>query len=104
MKSFYVVQNEPVGKVLISGRALAHRKLDARQKAAIAGAILAGDAALKLTASQLAKLLGVNAAYVALAAELSPGKRQAIASGADDTSFAMLKQHHAHSEKLAKVG
>jgi hypothetical protein len=77
---------------IISGRALAHRKLDARQKAAIAAEILNGEAAIRLTARQLATLLGVNLSYVAIAAQLTPGKREAIAKGKDETSFALLKR------------
>ena len=77
---------------IISGRALAHRKLDARQKAAIAAEILNGEAAISLTARQLATLLGVNLNYVAIAAQLSPHKREAIARGTDETAFALLKR------------
>jgi hypothetical protein len=101
----FLVQKEPTSKVVIRGLSLSHRKMSAMQKGAIGGAALAGDVAIELTATQLAKLLGVSVAYIALAAKLSPSKRAAIASGRDETSFATLKQHNGHSEvKFAAVG
>ncbi len=74
----------------INGRSLVHRHLNARQKAAIVAQILEGEVAIKLTARQLAQLLGVSAVYIRTAAKFSPAKRCAIASGKDSTSFTTL--------------
>ena len=54
------------------------------------GYILAGEIALRLSVRQLAALFGVSERYIHLARELSSGKRQAIANGLDQTSFAAL--------------
>lgn len=74
----------------VHGRSLAHRRLDARQRAAIAAQILSGEVEIKLSACQVAMLCGVSAPYVAAAAQLSPAKREAIAQGKDATSFTTL--------------
>jgi hypothetical protein len=74
----------------ISGRGLSHRRLDARQRAAIAADVLAGLAVIKPTARQVADMFGVSVAYIGIAKQLSPAKRRAIASGKDSTSFVAL--------------
>lgn len=75
---------------VLSGRGLSHRRLDARQRAALAADVLAGSATIKLTARQLANLLSVSVPYIALAASLTPEKREAILKGLDPTSFTVL--------------
>lgn len=78
------------GNRVVKGHSLVHCKLDARQRAAIAAQILEGDVAIRLSTRQLAQLVGVSVPYVAAAKQLSPAKRQAIASGRDSMSFAAL--------------
>jgi hypothetical protein len=57
----------------------------------MAADILDGSLVLKPSRRQLANLLNVSAAYIAVAAQLSPEKRKAIIAGRDDTtSFARL--------------
>jgi hypothetical protein len=85
----YSLENGKASRVVL-GRGLRNRRLDARQRAAIAADILAGEIALRLSVRQLAALFGVSERYVHLARELSSGKRQAIANGLDQTSFAAL--------------
>jgi hypothetical protein len=85
----YSLENGKASRVVL-GRGLRNRRLDARQRAAIAADILAGEIALRLSVRQLAALFGVSERYIHLARELSSGKRQAIASGLDQTSFAAL--------------
>src|SRR3979409_79130 len=89
----YLVNNldssQPLPRVL-SGCALAHRKLDARQRAAIAAQLYEGEITLDLSLRQLCALVGVSAPYVRVARQLSPEKRAAIASGSDPASFVPL--------------
>jgi hypothetical protein len=81
----YSLENGKASRVVL-GRGLRNRRLDARQGAAIAADILAGEIALRLSVRQMAALFGVSD----VARELSSGKRQAIANGLDQTSFAAL--------------
>jgi hypothetical protein len=87
--NMYSLENGKASRV-VSGRGLRHRRLDARQRAAIAADILAGEIALRPSIRQLAALFDVSEVYIRLARELSSGKRRAIANGLDQTSFALL--------------
>jgi hypothetical protein len=89
--SIYVI-GKPQASVL-SGVSLAHRKLDARQRAAIVAQILLGEKAFSLSKAQLMRLLGVNWKYVGVALELSSYRREGIINGKDETSFALLANH-----------
>lgn len=81
--------NSPPPRV-ISGRSLVHRKLSAPQKAAIAARLLAGEAIIQLSTTQLRQFLGVSVSYIRAASQLTPAKREAIANGTDKTSFTIL--------------
>jgi hypothetical protein len=72
------------------GKSLAHRKLDKRQRACLAANLADGLAEFRPTIIQAAMLLGVSAAYVAQARQLTPAKRTAILDGRDSTSFGTL--------------
>ena len=72
---------------VLSGRGLAHRRLNKRQRAVLAADVVDGLVTVQLTAKQVAQLLGVSAPYIALAQQFTPEKRAAIMSGKDDTSF-----------------
>ena len=80
---------------VLSGRGLAHRRLNARQRAALAADVVDGIVTIQLTLKQMAQIFGVSAPYIALAQQLTPEKRAAILSGKDDTSFAGLLNPHA---------
>jgi hypothetical protein len=88
----YLVENlnTSASPRVICGRGLLHRKLDARQRAAIAVQLLVGEAAIEMSSAQLARLLGVSVPYIRAARQLSSSKRQAIADGKDRTPFAIL--------------
>jgi hypothetical protein len=75
---------------VISGRGIAHRQLDKRQRACLGADVADGVAVLQLSIRQLARLLGVCEQYIRAAQQLSPHKRGAILSGQDTTSFAVL--------------
>jgi hypothetical protein len=75
---------------VLSGRGLAHRHLNKRQRAVLAADVVDGIVTVQLSAKQVAQLLAVSVPYLALAQQLSPKKRAAILSGKDDTSFAGL--------------
>jgi hypothetical protein len=79
----------PTPKV-ISGRSLAHRQWDKRQRACLAADVIEGLTTITPTQIQVAALLGVSPAYVQIAHKLDPGKRAAIQRGWDSTSFATL--------------
>jgi hypothetical protein len=93
--TLYVLSRPDVnnGPQVLSGISLAHTKLSARQLAAIIAQVALGETGIKLSVSQLIKSLGCNQSYVWLAMQLSPGKRAAIASGTDETSFIVLANH-----------
>jgi hypothetical protein len=74
----------------IVGRGLAHRHLDARQRACLAADVLDGAVQLDPSQKQLAEIFGISAPYIQVARKLSPGKRAAILRGWDPTSFADL--------------
>jgi hypothetical protein len=74
----------------IIGAGLAHRHLDARQKAVLVASILAGETTFSPSMKQLASCFNVSATYIAIAQKLSPGKRAAILRGLDPVSFAEL--------------
>jgi hypothetical protein len=59
----------------VQGRALAHRKLTASQRALIAADLVRGDATLRPTVTQAATLVGVSAAYVRLALGIAAPER-----------------------------
>jgi hypothetical protein len=89
----YLVRNFDSSQRLppvLSGLALAHRKLDARQRAAIAAQAYEAEIGIDLSLRQLCMLLGVSAPYVRVARSLSPEKRAAIAGGSDPASFVPL--------------
>jgi hypothetical protein len=88
----YLVEKENASgwRPVISGRALAHRRLNARQRAAMAAQLLEQEVVIDFSASQVAQLMGVSLPYVQAARQLSPEKREAIADGRDSTSFANL--------------
>jgi hypothetical protein len=75
---------------VLSGRGLAHRHLNKRQRAVLAADVVDGVATVQLTAKQVAQLLGVSTVYIALAQQFTPEKRAAILNGKDDTSFVAL--------------
>jgi hypothetical protein len=75
---------------VISGRGLAHRRLNARQRAVLAADVVDGMVTIQLSAKQVAQLLGVSVPYITLAQQFAPEKRTAILGGKDDTSFAGL--------------
>jgi hypothetical protein len=74
----------------LDGRALVHRKLDARQRACIAVALINGELALRPSARQAAQVTGASLAYLGAARKLSESKRHAIIEGKDSTSIAAL--------------
>jgi hypothetical protein len=76
-------ETTPPARVIISGRSLAHRKMSAGQKAALAAEILSGEVAIKLSVRQLSQLIGVSAPYIKSAGRLTKAKRASLASGTD---------------------
>ena len=72
----------------LDGRALRH--LDARQKACLAANILAQPGPFHPTVNQLANMLHVSPAYIAVARQMSSAKRAAILAGSDKSSFVPL--------------
>jgi hypothetical protein len=74
----------------IKGAGIGNRHANKRQLAAMAAAILAGDAGFKPSMRQLAQIFGVNVVYIGLAQQFSPAKRKAIIAGEDVTSFTAL--------------
>jgi hypothetical protein len=74
----------------IAGRGLAHRHLDARQRATWAADVLDGTVQFTPSQKQLADLFGVSIPYTQAARKLSPGRRAAIQRGWDPVSFADL--------------
>jgi hypothetical protein len=86
----YLVQDprtSPTARV-ISRYSLVHRRLDARQRTAIAADILTGHIAIKLPMRQLAHLVSVSAPYIRATSQLSREMRQLIADGERSMSFA----------------
>jgi hypothetical protein len=79
----------PTPKVL-TGRSLAHRRLDKRQRAILAANVLDKLTVFDPSQKQIAEMFGVSVVYVQLACGLSPGKREAILRGWDKTPFAAL--------------
>jgi hypothetical protein len=75
---------------IIKGRGIANRHADKCQLAAMAASFLEHDDDFEPSARQLSQVFGVSLAYIAVARELSPETRKAIASGKDSTSFAVL--------------
>jgi hypothetical protein len=75
---------------VISGRALAKRRLDARQRAAMAAQVHEHEVVIDISVCQLAQLFRVSVPYIVAARQLSPAKRDAIVNGGDQTSFAAL--------------
>ena len=88
----YIVNNSKASASprVISGRSLVHQRLNARQKAAIAASVLAGEAVIKLSARQVAAVLGTHATYIRAASQLSPEMRRSIVDGRDQISFTGL--------------
>ena len=74
----------------IVGRGLAHRHLDARQRAVLVANVLDGLAVFTPSQKQLAAIFGVSVTYIMAAQRLSPGRRAAVLRGWDTTSFAEL--------------
>jgi hypothetical protein len=79
----------PPTKTII-GRGLAHRHLDARQKACLVADVLGGLTQFVPSKQQLARIFGVSIPYIELARKLPVGKRIAILRGLDPVSFAEL--------------
>jgi hypothetical protein len=79
----------PTTKV-ITGASLAHRQLDARQRAILVADVLDGLTVFTPSQKQFADIFGVSVPYIMAARKLSPGKRAAILRGWDSTSFAEL--------------
>lgn len=78
----YLIQSSTTSAPrVLSGFALSHRHLSARQRAAIGAQLLAGEVTVKMTAAQLARLLGVSSQYISRAAKLPASQRRAIAEG-----------------------
>ncbi len=75
---------------VLTGRSLVHRQFDKRQRACVVADALDGLLIIQPTAKQLASMLSVSVAYVAIATQLAPEKRQAIIAGRDGTRFANL--------------
>jgi hypothetical protein len=75
---------------VLSGRGLAHRRLSKRQRAVLGADVVDGVVTIQPTIKQVAQLLGVSVAYIALAQEFTPERRAAIMSGKDSTSFVTL--------------
>jgi hypothetical protein len=73
---------------LLDGRAVRH--LNARQKACLAANILAQPGLFRPTTNQLAHMLRVSPAYIAVACRMSAAKRAAILAGSDTSSFVPL--------------
>jgi hypothetical protein len=88
----YLVEKENASgwRPVISGRALAHRRLNARRRAAIAAQLLEQEVVIDFSARQVAQLMGVSLPYIQAARQLSSATREAIANGRDSTSFANL--------------
>jgi hypothetical protein len=80
----------PIPTRTIVGASLAHRQLDARQRAVLAADVLDGVVTFTPTQAQIALICGVSVPYIMVARKLSPGKRAAILRGWDPTSFAEL--------------
>jgi hypothetical protein len=72
----------------LDGRTLRH--LDARQRACLAANILAQPGPFHPAVNQLANMLRVSPAYIAVARQMSAAKRAAILAGYDKTSFVGL--------------
>ena len=72
----------------LDGRALRH--LDARQLACLAATILDEPGTFKPTVNQLANILHVTPAYIAVARKMPPIKCAAILAGFDKSSFMPL--------------
>jgi hypothetical protein len=80
----------PIPTQTVVGAGLAHRHLDARQKACLVANVLDGLAQFVPSQQQLARLLNVSVPYIQAARGLTPGRRAAILRGWDLTSFADL--------------
>jgi hypothetical protein len=76
-------KSESTTKPRLSGRSLAHTKLSARQKAAIAAQIALGEIEIEPTLSQSAAMVGVSVAYASMAYHLDPDRLESIAWGLD---------------------
>lgn len=66
---------------LISGRAIAHSKMPAGQRAGIAAMLFVGEVSLQPTVGQAAALLGTSSRYVRRALKATPAERNAVALG-----------------------
>jgi hypothetical protein len=88
----YLVEKQKASawRQVISGRALAHRRLNARQRAVIAAQLLEQEVVIDLSVRQVAQLLGVSVPYILAARQLSSATREAIVNGGDLMSFASL--------------
>ena len=75
---------------VLNGRGISHRHPDKRRRAVLAAELADGRAIVQLSIVQLAELLGVSRTYIDTARRLTPGKRRAILSGQDSTSFQTL--------------
>jgi hypothetical protein len=90
MRRKYTVPHGEATRLVITSQSLAHRHLDARQKAAPAVLVQRDEVDLKLCRRQLADVIRVSVPYAMLAENFSTEKLLAIVEGADPTSFATL--------------
>jgi hypothetical protein len=84
---------------VISGRSLVHRKLNARQRAAIAADILAGKVVIELSTCQLAQLIGVSVPYIRAARQ--PSQRQALPKPISDIQLTSIIRNAGLDRTLA---
>jgi hypothetical protein len=75
---------------VLDGRGIPHRHPDKRRRACLAAELADGRAIVQLSIAQLVDLFDVSRTYIDVARRLTPGKRRAILSGRDATSFAAL--------------
>jgi hypothetical protein len=80
----------PLPTQTIVGAGLAHRHLDARQKACMVADVLDGLTQFIPSQKQLSDLFDVSVPYVNIARKLPVGKRTAILRGLDPVSFVEL--------------
>jgi hypothetical protein len=92
--------NPPPTPKVLYGASLAHRHLNARQRAVLAADALDGLVRFAPTQNQVAAAFGVSVPYIMAARRLSPDQRATILQGSDSTSFAELIQPRQRRLKL----
>ena len=99
----YLVQSTRTSETparVVSRRSLVQKTLSARERAAIAASVLAGEVVLTLSVSQLAAVIGTHATCISVASQLTPEMRQAIANGKSDLAFSPLLKASPKSSAL----